>query len=211
MQALQKWQRICHENFGEGMVISSDEERTAIEFSDHGLKLFVTSILKARLVEEAPAGPPNSLSSQVAASFPPASPESRKERPSPPGRSAIRRPPCGPSSRRAASRLSPAPAARPTAAEPHGRMQLETKMKKENHGSRPGVPGTGDAIRRLRKSRGMTQRQLTEAAGLSRTHFQDIERGRRNPSLSVLKKISEALRTHLGRFLIRATPSAGGA
>jgi hypothetical protein len=38
-------------------VTESDSERTAIDFDDHGKKLFVTSLMTAELIGEAPANP----------------------------------------------------------------------------------------------------------------------------------------------------------
>ena len=58
MQVMQEGQTIKHEIFGLGIVTASDPERTAIDFDDHGPKLFVTSILTAELIGEAPATPP---------------------------------------------------------------------------------------------------------------------------------------------------------
>ena len=58
MQVMQEGQTIKHAIFGMGIVTASDQERTAIDFDDHGPKLFVTSIFSAELVGEAPATPP---------------------------------------------------------------------------------------------------------------------------------------------------------
>lgn len=58
MQALQEGQTIKHEIYGLGVVTSSDQDRTAIDFDDHGPKLFVTSMMTAELIGEAPATPP---------------------------------------------------------------------------------------------------------------------------------------------------------
>jgi hypothetical protein len=38
-----------------GIVLSSDPERTSVDFDDHGSKLFVTSLLSAEIIGEAPA------------------------------------------------------------------------------------------------------------------------------------------------------------
>ena len=57
MQVLQEGQTIKHEVYGLGVVITSDNERTAVEFDDYGSKLFVTSIMTAELIGEAPAHP----------------------------------------------------------------------------------------------------------------------------------------------------------
>jgi len=51
-------QTVKHETYGLGIVTASDQERTAIDFDDHGPKLFVTSIMVAELIGEAPATPP---------------------------------------------------------------------------------------------------------------------------------------------------------
>ena len=58
MQSMQEGQTIKHEVYGLGVVTSSDGERTAVDFDDHGPKLFVTSIMTAELIGEAPATPP---------------------------------------------------------------------------------------------------------------------------------------------------------
>lgn len=57
MQVLQEGQTIKHGVYGMGVVTASDVERTAIDFEDHGPKLFVTSIMTAELIGEAPAHP----------------------------------------------------------------------------------------------------------------------------------------------------------
>lgn len=58
MQAMQEGQTIKHEVYGLGIVTSSDQDRTAVDFDDHGPKLFVTSMMNAELIGEAPATPP---------------------------------------------------------------------------------------------------------------------------------------------------------
>jgi hypothetical protein len=58
VQAMQEGQTIKHGVYGLGIVTSSDGERTAVDFDDHGPKLFVTSIMTAELIGEAPATPP---------------------------------------------------------------------------------------------------------------------------------------------------------
>ena len=58
MQVMQEGQTIKHEIFGMGIVLSSDPERTSVDFDDHGSKLFVTSLLSAEIIGEAPATPP---------------------------------------------------------------------------------------------------------------------------------------------------------
>jgi hypothetical protein len=58
VQSMQEGQTIKHEVYGLGVVTASDQERTAVDFDDHGPKLFVTSIMTAELIGEAPATPP---------------------------------------------------------------------------------------------------------------------------------------------------------
>ena len=60
MQVLSNGQQIKHQQYGLGVVTDSDSERTAIDFDDHGKKLFVTSLMSAELIGEAPANPTRS-------------------------------------------------------------------------------------------------------------------------------------------------------
>ena len=58
MQILSEGQTIRHEQYGVGIVTESNTDRTTIDFDDHGVKRFVTSIWSAELIGEAPAGRP---------------------------------------------------------------------------------------------------------------------------------------------------------
>jgi len=60
VQVLSTGQQIKHQQYGLGVVTDSDSERTAIDFDDHGKKLFVTSLMSAELIGEAPANPTRS-------------------------------------------------------------------------------------------------------------------------------------------------------
>ena len=60
MQVLSTGQQIKHQQYGLGVVEESDSERTRVEFDDHGKKLFVTSLMTAELIGEAPANPTRS-------------------------------------------------------------------------------------------------------------------------------------------------------
>jgi hypothetical protein len=55
LKPLPEGQYIKHFQYGLGVVIESDEERTSIDFNDHGPKIFVTSIM---VVEPAEGEPP---------------------------------------------------------------------------------------------------------------------------------------------------------
>jgi hypothetical protein len=65
---MQEGQAIKHEIYGMGIVTAADAERTAIDFDDHGPKLFVTSILTAEVIGEAPATPPKARRRRKASS-----------------------------------------------------------------------------------------------------------------------------------------------
>ena len=51
----------------------------------------------------------------------------------------------------------------------------------------------GANVRKRRQQRGLTQEQLAFAAEIDLTYVGGIERGKRNPSVLVLARISEAL------------------
>lgn len=52
MQILDAGQTVRHGQYGVGTVTESDSERTTVEFDDHGMKKFVTSIWSAEVVGE---------------------------------------------------------------------------------------------------------------------------------------------------------------
>lgn len=56
----------------------------------------------------------------------------------------------------------------------------------------------GLAVQKLRGAKGWSQEQLAEEAGLHRTYISGIERGIRNPTLTVLEKVAAALETTIG-------------
>ena len=51
----------------------------------------------------------------------------------------------------------------------------------------------GNIIQQHRKSKGLTQEQLSGLATLDRTHYSKIERGQRSPTIETLFKIAYAL------------------
>jgi transcriptional regulator with XRE-family HTH domain len=51
----------------------------------------------------------------------------------------------------------------------------------------------GTTLKALRKMRGMTQQQVSDATGLSRTSITNIESGRQTVTLENLMKIARAL------------------
>ena len=58
MNILVEGQTIRHDQYGVGIVTESNNDRTTIDFDDHGLKKFVTSIWSAELIGEPPAERP---------------------------------------------------------------------------------------------------------------------------------------------------------
>jgi transcriptional regulator with XRE-family HTH domain len=54
----------------------------------------------------------------------------------------------------------------------------------------------GQNVRRLRVERKLTQEQLAHEAGIDLTYLGGIERGRRNPSVSVLGRLATVLAVH---------------
>lgn len=56
-------------------------------------------------------------------------------------------------------------------------------------------------MRDARQALGLSQEDIAEAAGCSRVHIGLIESGQRTPSLELLCKIAEALKTSAGFLL----------
>jgi transcriptional regulator with XRE-family HTH domain len=57
-------------------------------------------------------------------------------------------------------------------------------------------------IRRLRKEKGISQRELAAAVGVKGAYIAQLETGaRKNPSLDVLKRLAKALGVPVGRLL----------
>lgn len=54
MEAFVEGQQIKHPTYGLGRVTEADEERTTVDFDGHGVKKFVTSMMKAEVVGMAP-------------------------------------------------------------------------------------------------------------------------------------------------------------
>jgi transcriptional regulator with XRE-family HTH domain len=62
----------------------------------------------------------------------------------------------------------------------------------------------GQAIRELRGQRGLTQRQLADAADVNETWISHIEAGRTNPAWGTIVRIATALETTVSRLAERA-------
>ncbi len=60
VKVLTAGQYIKHGIYGFGTITEADADRTTIDFDDHGVKKFVTSMMVVELAGEAPARPPRS-------------------------------------------------------------------------------------------------------------------------------------------------------
>jgi hypothetical protein len=58
MKVMREGQCLKHALYGIGVATTSNEERTTIDFYEHGRKIFVTQLLEAELVAEAPPRAP---------------------------------------------------------------------------------------------------------------------------------------------------------
>ena len=58
----------------------------------------------------------------------------------------------------------------------------------------------GNRIREIRKRQGLSQEKLAERAGISAQYVSNIERGKENPTLDLLLRLSEALKVSLGQM-----------
>lgn len=56
-------------------------------------------------------------------------------------------------------------------------------------------------MRKLRQSKGWSQEEFAHEAGLHRTYVSDLERGARNPTITVVEKLAVALGVRVGALL----------
>jgi transcriptional regulator with XRE-family HTH domain len=61
-------------------------------------------------------------------------------------------------------------------------------------------PALGEAIRQLRRKRGLTQASLAEDASLTAATLSLVERGHANPTWDTVKKIAAALDVSMGEL-----------
>lgn len=59
----------------------------------------------------------------------------------------------------------------------------------------------GRNIRRLREASGRSQEEFAFDAGIHRTYVSGVERGHRNPTLTVLEKFAEALKVSVAELV----------
>ena len=60
----------------------------------------------------------------------------------------------------------------------------------------------GRRVQQLRSGKGWTQQQLAEGAGLDRTYISGLERGKQNPTLGALLRLTRALGVSLDRLVV---------
>jgi transcriptional regulator with XRE-family HTH domain len=59
----------------------------------------------------------------------------------------------------------------------------------------------GNNVRRLRQEKGWSQEDYADRAGIHRTYVSDIERGARNPTVTVVEKLAGPLGVKTGVLL----------
>ena len=59
----------------------------------------------------------------------------------------------------------------------------------------------GTNVRRLREEKGWSQEDYADRAGIHRTYVSDIERGKRNPTVTVVEKLAGPFEVASGRLL----------
>lgn len=59
----------------------------------------------------------------------------------------------------------------------------------------------GQNVRRLRLEKGWSQEDYADRAGIHRTYVSDIERGARNPTITVVEKLAKPLGIRPGILL----------
>lgn len=68
----------------------------------------------------------------------------------------------------------------------------------------------GEAVRQLREQRGLTQRQLADAADINPTWISHIESGRTNPAWGTVARLAGALGVAVSELALRAERLARG-
>jgi transcriptional regulator with XRE-family HTH domain len=59
----------------------------------------------------------------------------------------------------------------------------------------------GKKVRAFREAKGWSQERFAEAAELHRTYVSGVERGVRNPTLTVVRRIAQALGVKVGELV----------
>jgi CheY-like chemotaxis protein len=67
----------------------------------------------------------------------------------------------------------------------------------------------GNAIKEQRSALGISQEELASRAGLHRTYVSEVERGERNPSITSIEKLAQALEVSFTSLFDRASQDSG--
>lgn len=59
----------------------------------------------------------------------------------------------------------------------------------------------GQNVRRLRQEKGWSQEDYADRAGIHRTYVSDVERGQRNPSVTLVEKLAKPFGVSAGSLL----------
>jgi len=59
----------------------------------------------------------------------------------------------------------------------------------------------GQNVKRLREAKGWSQEDYADRAGIHRTYVSDIERGARNPTITVVEKLAMPFEIPAGQLL----------
>lgn len=59
----------------------------------------------------------------------------------------------------------------------------------------------GKNLKALRRQKGWSQEEFAHQADIHRTYISDLERGARNPTISVVEKLAVALNVSMGQLL----------
>ena len=59
----------------------------------------------------------------------------------------------------------------------------------------------GRNVRRLREEKGWSQEAFADEAEIHRTYVSDIERGKRNPTITIVEKLAKPLGVTAGKLL----------
>jgi len=73
-----------------------------------------------------------------------------------------------------------------------------------SHAYSPVLVAFGNAVRRARLERGLSQEELAHLAGIDRSYMSSIERGAQNLGLMSIARIARAMDMAMGELLLEA-------
>lgn len=72
------------------------------------------------------------------------------------------------------------------------------------HANAPALVALGEAIRALRKARGISQEELAHRSQVDRAYMSSIERGTQNPGIMTIIRIAEGMGTSTAEIFTAA-------